>query len=185
LRWSQFSKTGKTCAEHSRTVSPTDLASTEIARQLAECGNLFHRWQWSLATSSNYSALLESGAVVISRSGVDKQFMTSADFMIVDIDGKPTTEFDKIRPSAETELHCHLYRHARLAELSIAAVLHTHSKFAVHFSRRFATEGVIRFQGFEMQKSSMASVHMKVQSRFRFLPIARLWPTLRANSTFI
>ncbi len=133
-------------------MSPTDLASTEIARQLAECGNLFHRWQWSLATSSNYSALLESGAVVISRSGVDKQFMTSADFMIVDIDGKPTTEFDTIRPSAETELHCHLYRHARRAELSIAAVLHTHSKFAVHFSRRFATEGVIRFQGFEMQK---------------------------------
>jgi len=133
-------------------VNQSELASTVVARQLAECGNLFHRWQWSLSTSSNYSALLEDGSVVISRSGVDKQFMTANDFLVVELNGAPLAEFAQTRPSAETELHCHIYRLSAKQGLGIVSVLHTHSKFAVYFSRRHAAEGAITFSGFEMQK---------------------------------
>ncbi len=133
-------------------MNQSELASTVVARQLAECGNLFHRWQWSLSTSSNYSALLEDGSAVISRSGVDKQFMTANDFLVVDLNGKALAEFAQTRPSAETELHCHIYRLSAKQGLGIASVLHTHSKFAVYFSRRYAADGAISFSGFEMQK---------------------------------
>ena len=133
-------------------MSPSELALTDVARQLAECGNLFHRWQWSLSTSSNYSALLSENEVIISRSGVDKQFMTPGDFMVVDLHGVAAAEFADVRPSAETELHCHIYRIAKGQSAPISSVLHTHSKFAVHFSRRFASKKVMQFSGFEMQK---------------------------------
>lgn len=133
-------------------MNSSDLAATDLARQLAECGNLFHRWQWSLSTSSNYSALLNENEVIISRSGIDKQFMTSKDFMIVDLNGAPTSNFADLRSSAETELHCHIYRLAKEHSIQIASVLHTHSKFSVYFSRRYSQKKVIRFNGFEMQK---------------------------------
>lgn len=133
-------------------MNQAELASTVVARQLAECGNLFHRWQWSLSTSSNYSALLSDSVVAISRSGVDKQFMTANDFLAVDLHGAPLADFKQIRPSAETELHCHIYRLSQGSAAQISSVLHTHSKFAVFFSRRHAVEGVVRFSGFEMQK---------------------------------
>lgn len=133
-------------------MTPDSLASHSIARELASCGNLFHRWQWSLASSSNYSALLDPETVIISRSGVDKERMTSADFMLVDLQGKPLPEYSSFKPSAETELHCHAYRVAKKQNLPVSSVLHTHSKYAVYFSRRCIQQGSIAFSGFEMQK---------------------------------
>lgn len=125
-----------------------ELADHPLTSELARCGNLFHHWQWSLSSSSNYSALLPSGEMVISRSGIDKEMMTSADFMLVDLSGKSLANFEEVRPSAETELHCHVYRTVPSAR----AALHTHSKYAVYFSRKAASSGKIIFSGFEMQK---------------------------------
>lgn len=129
-----------------------ELAEHPLTSELAACGNLFHQWQWSLSSSSNYSALLDSESVIISRSGVDKQYMKSSDFMLVDFNSKAKPPFEAMRPSAETELHCHLYRIAAKQPHPIKAVLHTHSKFAVYFSRRCLASGAIVFTGFEMQK---------------------------------
>ena len=133
-------------------MTEAELAAHPLCAALADCGNLFHRWQWSLSSSSNYSALFTDETVIISRSGVDKQYMTAADFMLVDFHSKPIAPFEKIKPSAETELHCHLYRVAKKNKLAVGAVLHTHSKFAVHYSRRYANAGLLAFTGFEMQK---------------------------------
>lgn len=129
-----------------------DLVKHPLTAELAACGNLFHRWQWSLSSSSNYSALLPSGEVVISRSGVDKERMTSADFMLVDLEGNACEGYESLKPSAETELHCHAYRYSRAQGIQAASVLHTHSKFAVYFSRKLIGQGRIVFSGFEMQK---------------------------------
>ena len=127
-----------------------DLAKHPLAAELAACGNLFHSWQWSLSSSSNYSALLDEKSIIISRSGVDKERMTSADFMLVDFEGKPQPPFDAFKPSAETELHCHIYRMGE--KVDARSVLHTHSKYSVFFSRKYQKEGKIRISGFEMQK---------------------------------
>ncbi|HRP69625.1 MAG TPA: methylthioribulose 1-phosphate dehydratase [Turneriella sp.] len=127
-----------------------NLKDHPLAHELAGCGNLFHRWQWSLASSSNYSALLDAEQIIISQSGVDKERMTSADFMLVDFDAKPLAGFEVLKPSAETALHCQIYQKADL--FHAGSVLHTHSKFSVFFSRRHLAEGKIIFSGFEMQK---------------------------------
>ena len=129
-------------------MSEQELAAHALTAELAACGNLFHRWQWSLSSSSNYSALLDSSRVIISRSGVDKEKMQPGDFMLVDLKGAPLAPFDGLRPSAETELHCHAYRNAP----QIRSVLHTHSKYAVYFSRRYAKKKAVVFSGFEMEK---------------------------------
>lgn len=125
-----------------------ELAAHPLTAELAACGNLFHRWQWSLSSSSNYSALLPSGEVIISRSGVDKEKMTAADFMLVDLAGRPLANFESLKPSAETWLHCHIYG----IKTDAKAALHTHSKYAVHFSRKLAWEKKVIFSGMEMQK---------------------------------
>lgn len=127
-----------------------ELAKHPLTAELAACGNLFHGWQWSLSSSSNYSALLSPGEIIISRSGVDKERMTSDDFMLVDFAAKPIAPFDQFRPSAETELHCHIYQMGEKA--AARAVLHTHSKYSVYFSRKYVKQGKIILSGFEMQK---------------------------------
>jgi len=129
-------------------VTPEELKNHPLCGELAACGNLFHQWQWSLATSSNYSALLDKNQIILSQSGIDKQSMNSADFMLVDYMGRAQPGFEKFKASAETELHCQIYRKNAEAQ----AVLHTHSKFAVYFSRKFLSHGVIDITGFEMQK---------------------------------
>ncbi|GAB4433814.1 MAG: hypothetical protein OHK0011_16910 [Turneriella sp.] len=78
--------------------------------------------------------------------------MSSADFMLVDLHGRPLSEYASMKPSAETELHCHVYRIAGQREFPVGSVLHTHSKYAVYFSRRCLGQGSIVFSGFEMQK---------------------------------
>lgn len=137
---------------HSDALTPEQLAESIFTRDLSACGNLFHRWQWSLSSSSNYSALLGQDSIIISQSGVDKERMGPGDFMIVDFAGRPRKGYESLRSSAETELHCHVYRHARDRDLGIGSVLHTHSKFAVFSSRKYRSQGALVFSGFEMQK---------------------------------
>ena len=67
--------------------------------------------------------------------------------MVVDGTGKAVGT--NARPSAETLLHTQIY--ARFPEAN--AVLHTHSRTQTVASRLYAKAGMIRFEGYELQKA--------------------------------
>ena len=109
----------------------------------AEC----HHRGWTLATSGNFSVRLDAERIAITASGRDKGRLTLCDLGVVGTDGAPRgLEF---RPSAETPLHCALYRR----RANVGAVVHTHSVAATVVSRRLAARGEARLLGFEMQKA--------------------------------
>lgn len=119
-----------TCAE---TVART-------ARELATLG-------WAPATSGNFSMRVSPTHAAITISGRDKRTVGRDDVMLIDLDGQPVNT--GARPSAETALHTQLYR--RRAD--VAAVLHTHSPTQSVASRLFAGNGILRLQGWELQKA--------------------------------
>jgi methylthioribulose-1-phosphate dehydratase len=110
------------------------------ARELAVLG-------WTPATSSNFSARIDAEHAAITISGRDKRRLNRDDIMLIDMQGNAVGTDAK--PSAETALHTQIYR--RWPEMG--AVLHTHSRTQSVASRLYADEGVIRLQGWELQKA--------------------------------
>lgn len=96
------------------------------------------------ATAGNISVRLEDGRIALTRSGGHKGFLSADNVMAVDLDGHPLTEG---RPSAETGLHCQLYR----LFPHTGAVLHGHSVAGTVLS--MARPGPIRFTGYEVVKA--------------------------------
>ena len=115
-------------------------AIADAARELAQAG-------WTPATSSNFSMRIDADHAAITISGRDKGKLGRDDIMLVDMQGKAVGA--DARPSAETELHTQAYR--RFPEAN--AVLHTHSRTQSVASRLFARDGVIRLEGWELQKA--------------------------------
>ena len=121
----------------------TEIA--ELAIPLCQIARLFSSRQWCLATSGNFSARLREGRCLITESGRDKSCLTEDDLIVCDLDG---TAVDSERiPSAETALHCCLYR----LDNEIGAVLHTHSATATVLSRH--ADADLYFEHYEMQKA--------------------------------
>ncbi len=112
----------------------------ETARELAALG-------WTPATSSNFSMRLDEEHALITVSGRDKGRLCRDDVMVIDLESRPVDS--QLRPSAETPLHTQVYR--RFADAQ--AVLHTHSRTQSVASRLFASAGVVRLQGWELQKA--------------------------------
>jgi methylthioribulose-1-phosphate dehydratase len=102
---------------------------------------------WTPATSSNFSARLDSAHAAITISGRDKGALGRDDIMVVDLDGRAVGSGH--RPSAETLLHTQLY--AR--DPTIGCVLHTHSRTQTVASRLFAAAGHVRLDGYELLKA--------------------------------
>lgn len=115
-------------------------AISEAARELSVLG-------WTPATSSNFSMRVDAGHAAITVSGRHKGRLGRDDIMLIDLEGHAVGT--DARPSAETALHTQIYR--RWPEMN--AVLHTHSRTQSVASRLFAGEGVIRLQGWELQKA--------------------------------
>ncbi|MCW8305524.1 methylthioribulose 1-phosphate dehydratase [Acidiphilium sp. PA] len=101
---------------------------------------------WVPASSGNLSARLDDQRMAITRSGVHKGRLTEADIIEVDFDGVPRRTADK--PSAETLLHCQLYRHFP----AVGAVLHGHSVAATALSMVTHEESLI-LQDYEILKA--------------------------------
>ncbi len=102
---------------------------------------------WTPATSSNFSMRVDVEHAAITISGRHKGRLGRNDIMLIDLHGNAVGT--DARPSAETALHTQIYR--RWPE--IHAVLHTHSRTQSVASRLFAGDGVIRLQGWELQKA--------------------------------
>jgi methylthioribulose-1-phosphate dehydratase len=109
-------------------------------------------WLWSrgfsLGTSSNYSVVVNRDPLqlLITASGKDKGHLARQDFVVVDVDGKPTSP-GQPKSSAETLLH------TVVAELpGVGAVLHTHSVWATVLSDLFFECGHVEIAGYEMLK---------------------------------
>lgn len=117
------------------------------AREIAEAGRDLGARGWTPATSSNFSRRYDTTHAAVTISGRDKGRLGVDDIMLVDLAGNAVGT--AARPSAETLLHVQMYRR----DPDIGAVLHTHSHNQTVASRLYAAQGLIRFNGFELQKA--------------------------------
>lgn len=100
---------------------------------------------WVPATAGNISVRLPGDRVAITRSGFHKGFIPEDGVMAVDLDGR--AEDSNLRPSAETGLHCGIYRRFPKA----GAALHGHSVPATVLSR--LAGDTIPLAGYELLKA--------------------------------
>ena len=98
-----------------------------------------------LATGGNLSART-GGIGVMTASGGHKGRLRAENFLSWTI-GKPLPV--EPRPSAEAPVHVAIYA----KRPKTAAVVHVHSPFATLVSRRFESQGVVVFEGFEFVKA--------------------------------
>ncbi|MEO7325708.1 MAG: methylthioribulose 1-phosphate dehydratase [Dokdonella sp.] len=117
------------------------------ATQIAAAGRDLGALGWTPATSSNFSMRLDDAHAAVTISGRDKGHLGIDDIMVVDFAGHAVGT--SAQPSAETALHTQIYRRYPGA----GAVLHTHSRTQTVASRLFAARGVVRFEGWELQKA--------------------------------
>lgn len=103
---------------------------TDAVEAIRTAGRRLDARGWVPATAGNISLRLDDGRVAITRSGFHKGFIPPDGVMAVDLDGRP--EDGNLRPSAETGLHCGIYRRFPWA----GAALHGHSVAATVLSRR-------------------------------------------------
>ncbi|MDD2861453.1 MAG: methylthioribulose 1-phosphate dehydratase [Acidiphilium sp.] len=103
-----------------------DIAT--VARELVAIGGRMDAHRWVPASSGNLSARIDRSTIGITRSGVHKGRLQPADIIAVGLDGLAVDPTAK--PSAETLLHCQLYR----MDPAIGAVLHGHSVEATALS---------------------------------------------------
>jgi methylthioribulose-1-phosphate dehydratase len=96
------------------------------------------------ATAGNFSVRLDATRLAVTVSGRHKGFLTTDDVMVVDLEGR--AEDPLKRSSAETLLHCGLYRLFPKA----GAVLHGHSIANTVLSR--STKAVV-LTGYELLKA--------------------------------
>lgn len=119
-----------------------------LASELADWARRCADRGWNRATSGNFSVVVHRDPLqlLITRSGVDKGRLTAKDFVLVDETGRSVDPGGS--PSAETHIHVDLAR-----SQGAGAVGHTHSVAATALSERFAAEGGVTFEGYEMLKA--------------------------------
>lgn len=122
----------------------TKLLKQEIAATI----RAYNQKGWSPATSTNYSfkTSINDELISVSRSGVDKSLFTASDFISVDSNGIPSDENKDAVPSAETLIHCTLYK--LFPETTV--ILHSHSVYPVLISQTHKEQ--VEFEGYEIQK---------------------------------
>ncbi|MCK8783223.1 methylthioribulose 1-phosphate dehydratase [Roseomonas sp. NAR14] len=123
-----------------------DLSIPEAASHaILEAGRRMDRFGWVPATAGNISVRLGPDRVAITRSGRHKGFLDAAGVMQVDLAARPLDS--NARPSAETGLHCGIYR--RFPEAG--AALHGHSVAATVLSR--LAGDTLTLAGYELLKA--------------------------------
>ena len=121
------------------------MIPSEATEAIRAAGRRMDARGWVPATAGNISVRLADGRIAITRSGFHKGFIPEDGVMTVDLDGRP--EQSNLRPSAETGLHCGIYR--RFPEAG--AALHGHSVPATVLSRLAGP--CITLAGYELLKA--------------------------------
>lgn len=112
---------------------------------LIEIGKFCHERGWVPATSGNFSIRLENACLLMTASGVHKGELTAESLILVDPNGQTTASTKT--PSAETQLHCGIYR----LFPDTGAVYHTHSLTSVYLTHQFQAE--IVYENMEILKA--------------------------------
>jgi methylthioribulose-1-phosphate dehydratase len=117
------------------------------AKSLAMCGKEFYRRNWVLGTSGNFSAAIRKKPlkVCITASGNDKGTLDKSHFLEIDENADVLKGIGK--PSAETRLHLTIYNQRKAS-----SILHTHSVWGTILCDKYAANGFLEIEGFEMLK---------------------------------
>ena len=121
------------------------MIPAEVTEAIRAAGRRMDARGWVPATAGNISVRLPDGRIAITRSGFHKGFIPEDGVMTVDLEGRP--EQSNLRPSAETGLHCGIYRRFPGAH----AALHGHSVPATVLSR--LAGGHLTLAGYELLKA--------------------------------
>ena len=81
--------------------------------------------------SGNFSARdAQTGYVVISPTGVDREQLSAKDMVVMDSDARVVESLSGLRPTSEALMHLKLYE----IRPELGAVVHTHSMYATVFA---------------------------------------------------
>ncbi len=118
-----------------------------LAESLAGCGRGFYQRGWVLGTSGNFSAKISEKPVriCITASGNDKGSLDKTHFL--EIDENAQVHKGNGKPSAETLLHLTIYN-----QRQASSILHTHSVWGTILCDKYAKNGFLEIEGFEMLK---------------------------------
>jgi methylthioribulose-1-phosphate dehydratase len=108
----------------------------------------FYDHGWLLGTSGNLSTRVDAETFIITASGKDKGRLTQQDFLACGLDGKPIDAETRNKPSAETLIHCVIYKRFE----HVGAIYHVHEPYAALCSARDKDEEHTAFSGIEMIK---------------------------------
>ena len=117
--------------------------------ELADIKSELAARDWFMGTSGNLSIKVKDDPIqfLVSASGKDKRKQTNEDFLLVDTNGT-SVEDSELRPSAETLLHCAVYK-----KTSACCSLHVHTVANNVISELYGDEGEIEFKGQELVKA--------------------------------
>jgi methylthioribulose-1-phosphate dehydratase len=121
--------------------------SNAVVTQLCAVAADLARRGMTPATSSNFSARLDSDHCHVTVSGRDKGKLNADDFMLVDMQGQAIEPGR--RASAETLLHTQIYSLRPQAQV----VLHTHSMAQTLASMHWQSQGYVEFCQYELLKA--------------------------------
>ena len=125
----------------------TTMNKQQLLTQLCEHTSELAKAGMTPATSSNFSARIDSNNCLITLSGRDKGKLTSDDFMEIHMNGVAVNS-EQIS-SAETLLHTQIYQLRPEAKI----VLHTHSLAQTLISMHYQQQGFILLEGYELLKA--------------------------------
>ena len=103
-------------------------ANAAICAEIVRVARLLRERGLAVGTSGNVGARLEDGRIAITPSTMAYDEMTRVDVVIVEADGSPSE--GHWRPSSELPLHVAIFA----ARPDVAAIVHTHSPFAMAWS---------------------------------------------------
>lgn len=124
-----------------------------VTQDIIRAGQRMDARGWVPATAGNISVrfhdsdnTMSAARIAITRSGGHKGFLNAASVIEVDFDGRPL--MPDAKPSAETLLHCQIYR----SFADAGAVVHGHSVAGTVLSM-METAGSIAFGSYELLKA--------------------------------